>query len=131
MAAQLTKTLVDIGLVTTRIDEALAFYRDLLGFSPVLVLPRDTGDIHVLAAGEALVKLWDSPDAPEGPRGDIGAATGYRYLTIWVENQDEIVHAAREAGCEVIADAHEVAPGTLAALIGDPDGNVVEVLQEA
>ena len=128
MAAQLTKNHVDIGIVTTRIDDALAFYRDLLGFAPVLVLPRETGDIHVLAAGDALVKLWDSPDVAEGPKGEIGAATGFRYLTIWVENQDELVTAARDAGVEVVAEAHEVAPGTIAVLLADPDGNVVEIL---
>ncbi len=129
MAAQLTKNHVDIGIVTTRIHDSLAFYRDLLGFTPVLVLPRSTGDIHLLAAGDALVKLWDSPDAAEGPRGEIGAATGFRYLTIWVDNQDEVVAAARSAGSQVIAEAHEVAPGAMAALVADPDGNVVELLE--
>ena len=130
MAAQLSKAHVDVGIVTPRIEEALAFYRDLLGFVPVLVLPRPMGDIHVLAAGAALVKLVDVPGAPEGTKGEIDAAGGFRYLTIWVDNLDEVLADCRAAGVHVLAEPHEVAPGTLALLVHDPDGNVVEVLGE-
>lgn len=131
MAAQLAKARVDIGIVTGRIGASLAFYRDLLGFEPVLVVPRETGDIHVLMAGETLLKIWDVPVAAPGTPGAIGAVTGLRYLSIWVTNQDELLTDLEAAGVDVLGEPHEVAAGTVAALVADPDGNVVEVLQES
>lgn len=130
MPASLAHAGVDIGIVTSDIDSALHFYRDLLGFRPLMVLPTEFGDLHLLIAGEILVKLADVPDANAGPKGEIPEATGVRYLTFWVSNLDELLAELEAAEVTVLREPFEVVPGAMAFLVHDPDGNVVEFLEQ-
>jgi len=131
MPAQLARSGADIGIVTADIDAALHFYRDLLGFVPLMVLPVASGDLHLLIAGEVLVKLADVPEAPPSPKGDIPDATGFRYLTFWVTNLQELLAELVAAGVPVVRPPFEVVAGTTALLVADPDGNVVEFLEQS
>ena len=96
--------------------------RDVLVRQPRMLL-------HLLIAGEVMVKLMDVPGAPAGPTGGIAAATGLRYLTFWVTNLHELLAELEDAGVEVLRKPFEVA-GTTAVLVADPDGNVVEFLHQ-
>lgn len=129
MPATLTKPAFDLGIVTTDIEESLRFYRDLLGFVPLMVLPLDDGDLHLLIAGEMLIKLKDSSSAARGPKGEIADATGLRYVTFWVSGMNDLLDELRAAGVNVMREPFEVLPNTMAALVTDPDGNVVEFLE--
>lgn len=129
MPAALAKPGLDLGIVTADIEASLHFYRDLLGFVPLMSLPVEEGELHLLIAGEVMVKLMDVPGAPAGPKGGIGDATGLRYLTFWVTNLDELLAELEEAGVAVVRRPFEVA-GTTAVLVADPDGNVVEFLHQ-
>lgn len=129
MPAALAKPGLDLGIVTADIDAALHFYRDLLGFVPLMVLPVESGDLHLLIAGEVLVKLADVPGAPAGPKGDIPEATGLRYFTFWVTNLDELIAELEAAGVAFVRPPFEIA-GTRGVLVHDPDGNVVEFLHQ-
>ncbi len=129
MPAELAKPTLDVGIVTTDIDASLHFYRDLLGFTPLMTLPTPDGDLHLLIAGEVMVKLMDVPGASAGPTGDIGAASGLRYLTFWVTNLHELLEELTAAGVQVVRPPFEVA-GTTAALVADPGGTVVEFLHQ-
>jgi len=131
MPAELAKPAFDLGIVTDDIDASVGFYRDLLGFQPLSVLARETGDIHLLIAGEMLVKLVDAPTAAPGPKGAITDATGLRYVTFWVTNLSDLHTELTTAGVRVLREPFEVAPGTTAMLVFDPDGNVVEILETA
>jgi len=130
MPADLAKTAADIGIVTADIDASLHFYRDLLGFVPLMVLPVESGDLHLLIAGEILVKLADVPGAPAGPKGDIPEATGLRYFTFWVTNLHQLLAELEADGVAVVRAPFEVLAGTTALLVADPDGNVVEFLEQ-
>ncbi len=131
MPADLTKPAFDLGVVTTDIEASLRFYRDLLGFVPLMVLPLDDGDLHLLIAGEMLIKLKDSPSAVASPKGEIADATGFRYVTFWVANMAELLDGLRAAGVTIMREPFEVLPNTMAVLVADPDGNVVEFLEQA
>jgi glyoxylase I family protein len=131
MPAALAKPAFDLGIVTADIDASLHFYRDLLGFERLMVLPVESGDLHLLIAGEMLIKLADVADAPAGAKGPIPAATGLRYVTFWVTNLDDLLAELTVAGVEVLQPPFEVIPGTTALLVFDPDGNVVELLEQA
>jgi catechol 2,3-dioxygenase-like lactoylglutathione lyase family enzyme len=129
MPAELAKTTLDVGIVTTDVDASLHFYRDLLGFTPLMTLPTPDGELHLLIAGEVMVKLMAVPDAPAGPAGDVAAATGLRYLTFWVANLPELLEELTAAGVTVVREPFEVA-GTTAAMVADPGGTIVEFLHQ-
>jgi catechol 2,3-dioxygenase-like lactoylglutathione lyase family enzyme len=131
MPAALAKPAFDLGIVTADIDASLRFYRDLLGFVPLMTMPTAGGDLHLLIAGEMLIKLLDAPGAPAGAKGDIPDATGFRYLTFWITNLDELLGELTAAGVEVLREPFVVVTNTTAVLVYDPDGNVVEFLEVA
>ncbi len=134
MAVKPKKTAIDLGIVTTNGQAMLEFYRDVLGF-------RHEGDIsmehigiktmHRLWFADSLIKLVvpvNDPGNAPAP-GGIPGGTGYRYWTMTIENMDEVLAAARNAGRPVVWEPTEVRPGVTVAMIEDPDGNWVEFIQ--
>ena len=58
-------------------------------------------------------------------------ATGYRYWTISVSNLSELVQQCEAAGVTVAVPITELRPGITIAIVEDPDGNWVELLESA
>ena len=135
MGIQLTKSAIDLGIVVTDSDAALAFYRDLLGLEHVtdIPMPGGGGTMHRLSCGDTVVKLVKFDYVPEArpARGGIGGATGYRYFTISVSNLSELTDAIRDAGHKVRVEPTEIRPGTSISIVEDPDGNWVEFIQNS
>lgn len=134
MAAQLSKTAIDLGIVTRDGEAALRFYRDTLGFrqEPDTPFPMG-GTMHRLWCGDSLIKLVVPDQAPDADpaRGGIAGATGYRYWTISVSNLEALVEECRTGGYRVRVEPREVRSGVSIAIVEDPDGNWVEFLQTA
>lgn len=132
MAVELTKSAIDLGIVTTDGEAALKFYRDTLGFrqEPDTAFPAG-GTMHRLWCGDSLIKIVVPEKAPEGtpPRGGIAGATGYRYWTISVGNLEHLVAECREGGYRIRVEPTEIRTGVTIAIVEDPDGNWVEFLQ--
>ena len=132
MGMRITKPSIDLGIVTTRGEQMLAFYRDLLGLKVQgqMPMPGGKGTMHRLLCGDSLIKLVVMPElpAPAVP-GGIGGGAGYRYWTITVDNLTEMVAACTAAGAPVVWSEREIRPGIRIAMVEDPDGNWVEFLQ--
>ena len=134
MAINLTKDSVDLGIVCRNGTAMFEFYRDVLGLEHVADTPMPSpfkGTMHRLMCGTTLVKLVvpeNVPDAAAAP-GGLAGATGYRYFTISVADIDEIVAAADSAGAAIPVKRRTVREGVDIAMIEDPDGNWVELLQ--
>jgi catechol 2,3-dioxygenase-like lactoylglutathione lyase family enzyme len=132
MPVQLTKDSFDLGIVVADIEASLAFYRDFLGlpFDRKMAMSKTT-TLHFLKAGTGAIKLWEvtEPPAPVAKGWPLEAAPGYRYITLSVSNLDEVVDAAEGAGVKVRVPATELMPGVKIAILADPDGNAVELLQ--
>lgn len=120
---------IDLGIVITDSDAALAFYRDLLGLDHEGDIPfAGLGLMHRLRCGDSLIKLIRTdqmPDACPAP-GGIDAGTGLRYFTIHMENLDEMVQVCRDAGVTVVVPPMSPRPGLRIAIVEDPDRNLVE-----
>ncbi len=126
---------VDIGISIRDSAKTLAFYCDLLGLEHVMDMPMPggvagPGVMHRVQCGATTLKFVNlnplpSVNVPGGP----GAATGIRYLTIWVRNLHEAVDAARAAGHKIALEPSEIRAGVTITMIEDPDGNWVELLQ--
>ena len=131
MAVAITKTSIDLGIVTTNGDAMLAFYRDTLGLKYLreMPMPGGAGVMHQMACGDSVIKLVVLDSAPaSAPPGGIQGATGYRYWTITVSNMGDAVAACAAAGAKVVVKEREIRPGVKIAIVVDPDGNWVEFL---
>lgn len=134
MGVALTKEAIDLGIIVRDGEQALKFYRDTLGFTHEGDMPfPGGGTMHRLWCGKSLIKVSQPDPAPEAgaPGGGLVGATGYRYWTISVSNLDEVVEACRAGGYPIRVEPREIRPGISIAIVEDPEGNWVELLQGA
>jgi catechol 2,3-dioxygenase-like lactoylglutathione lyase family enzyme len=132
MAVDLTKDSIDLGIVVRDVEASLAFYRDTLGFTPAGDSPMP-GGMHMwrLMCGTSMIKLVHFEREPKeaSPPGGIHKAFGYRYWTISVANAADVVADCEAAGYTIAVPVTEIRPGMAIAMVEDPDGNWVELLQ--
>ena len=132
MGMNVVKDSIDLGIVTTNGPAMLAFYRDVLGLKHEgdLKMPFG-GTMHRLLCGSTVVKLVvpdKAPPAKPAP-GGLAGATGYRYWTVTVTTLDEVVSGAQAAGAKIAMKRTKVRAGVEIAMLEDPDGNWVELLE--
>jgi predicted enzyme related to lactoylglutathione lyase len=89
------------------------------------------GTMNRFKVGDSVIKVIElDPAAPaDAVPGGIRAASGYRYWTITVANLQACVQQATAAGAKIVVPVKVVRPGITIAIIADPDGNWVELLQ--
>lgn len=134
MGVELARAAADLGIVVRDSRKSLAFYRDLLGMTHEGDMPMPVGGggtMHRLRCGESLFKLvkFDSVPEDSAPRGGLDAATGYRYVTLHVNNLDQLVEDCRGAKVKVAMAVTEIRAGVRIAMVNDPDGNLVEFVE--
>lgn len=132
MTIMIKKPAIDIGIITKNADAMMKFYRDTIGLEVEGIMDMPGGGImNRLKVGDSVIKVIQidpSPPADAAP-GGIRGATGYRYWTITVGNLVECVEKIKAAGYEVVVASKEVRPGITIAIVADPDGNWVELLE--
>jgi catechol 2,3-dioxygenase-like lactoylglutathione lyase family enzyme len=105
-----------VSICVSDADEALVFYRDVLGCSP---LPRpDLGPGHWLDAGGQQVHLMQSDEPP--PRSN--------HFAFRVDDLDAVVDELRSKGVDVHPVPHVAGAGRQA-FLHDPFGNFLELNQ--
>jgi len=134
VSIEVKKAAIDIGIVTNNLDAMLSFYKDTLGleFEAAIDMPGG-GVMNRFKVGDSVIKIIETdpkPTAVAAP-GGIRGATGYRYWTITVGNLEACVQKATEDGAKIIVAAKVVRPGITIAIIADPDGNWVELLENS
>ncbi|MBH0119541.1 VOC family protein [Rhodococcus sp. CX] len=127
-AAQLVKPTIDIGLVTVNQDAMVNFYGNVLGFPALPDVPMDGFLVKRFQVGDCVLKIVEFESEPGGRAvpGGLGDSTGLRYWTVSVNNLDALLAAVEDSGQKVVEGPTEVRPGVRIALVGDPDGNLVE-----
>ena len=132
MPATLSKPALDVGLISTNGESMVAFYHGVLGLSqdPDVTIPG-YGTIHKFNCGGSILRVMVPESAPEKVAGgDFMSRDGIRYITLNVDNLDELVAECKDFGCEVPVDIRELRPGVRCAQVKDPDGNHVEFITE-
>lgn len=133
MPVQLAKSAIDLGIVITDSEKALAFYVGLLGFEHQADTPMPIGGggtMHRLMCGDTMIKLVKLTNTPQAAApGGIAGATGMRYFTMQITNLTEMMSACVEAGVTVAVPESEIRPGVSIGMVEDPDGNWVEFVQ--
>lgn len=132
MAVELLATSVEIGVVTTNLDEMVDFYENFLGLAHQGDLDFPGGTMKRYAIGSNVLKLvtLDEPPATPAVPGGGPAQAGIRYLTLVVTNVSETARQVEDAGHTVAQPLAEFAPvpGMGWMFVADPDGNWVELV---
>lgn len=131
---------VDVGVSARNIDAMKRFYTEALGLSEAAVVDvpgdfvRAAGfggggvRVHALRSGETLIKLLEfAEEPPSGANPLADAASGFRYLTFWVEDMEAAVAHLRTAGVAPLSGILSRAPGRKTVFFQDPDGNLLEL----
>ena len=129
----MSDTHIDIGIVVRDIDACLPFYRDVLGLKLLFDFKLPTGShMWQLAVGPCVVKLVTHDPAPAAanPPGGSAGGTGLRYWTMGVDDIDAAIAPAVAAGSPIPLPVTQLMPGIRIAMIEDPEGNVVEFLEQ-
>jgi len=113
---------VDVGVLTARPAEMLAFYTEVVGLVHVASVETALGPMEVLASGSGRVKLVTSDDA-------TGTASRH-YLTFETGDLDASWQRALRGGAPPVAEPAPIRGGAgVVAMVRDPDGSLVEFIQ--
>jgi predicted enzyme related to lactoylglutathione lyase len=126
-------THIDIGIVVRDADACLPFYTDALGLKPIFDLDIPGGShMWQLAVGECAVKIVTHSPTPEAanPPGGSEGGTGLRYWTMGVDDIDAAVARCEAFGATIPTPPLQIVPGIRIAMVEDPEGNVVEFLEQ-
>ena len=128
------KAAIDIGIITNNLQPMLNFYGEQLGLSVESVIDMPGGGVmHRFQAGDSIVKVIETDPKPdlEAAPGGIRGATGYRYWTMHVNNLEGMVASLEAVGAKIVMPVKEIRAGITIAIVADPDGNWVELLNKA
>jgi|TARA_B100001250_G_C19355425_1_gene595227 predicted enzyme related to lactoylglutathione lyase len=134
MGIAVQKSAIDIGIIAKDIDAMITFYSEGLGLELEASIPMPGGGtMNRFKVGDSIVKVIAlDPAAPaEAPPGGIRGATGYRYWTIHIPNLEETVNKIEGDGYKVVMPAKTIREGIAIAIVADPDGNWVELLENS
>ncbi len=95
-----------VGVAVRSLEEAVAFYRDILGFAPRPPETADGATIIAMAAGGVDLELLSSAD-PGSPIGKYVArhGPGIHHLCFRVPDLDLALRRCRDAGYRLINEA--------------------------
>ncbi len=118
-----------VNLYANDVEAGVAFYRDLFGFAETFRTPREGMPTHVelrldgftigLSDVKAARQLHDVEAAPGSP----GMA-----LVLWTGDVDAAFSKLVAAGVQVVQEPHDSSNNNRAALLRDPEGNLVEIV---
>lgn len=134
MSDGIQKPAIDLGIITNNLEAMLSFYRDTLGLELEATIPMPGGgEMNRFKVGESIVKIIETDPKPEveAPPGGIRGATGYRYWTLHVNDLAAAVAAVNDAGHKVVVPEKTIREGVTIAIVADPDGNWVELLNNS
>ena len=129
------RTAIDVGLVVSDLERSLGFYCDLIGLPVVATLTTSLigrGRMVQLNHGSSRIKLveLDENPAESSPIG-ISKALGYRYITLLVADLEEVMGRLDKNKTPIVVPMTQHPSGTRITMVEDPDGNIVEFVQEA
>jgi predicted enzyme related to lactoylglutathione lyase len=123
---------LDVGVVVRNLDVSSAFYANVLGLPLHSSLSAPWPESRRFSSGSSLVKLTGTDDSieEEERHGDIRGATGIRYFSVYVQDLDEVLGRCAQHGVTVRTPRTQIKPGRCVAIIDDPDGNPIELVEQ-
>lgn len=112
------------------VQAALRFYAGLLGFLETFRTPRTGVPEHVEVALPDGFKLGLSSVEAAARVHGVNASPGSpaMAITLWTDDTDRAFNRLVDAGAPVVQRPHDTVNDNRAALVRDPDGNLVEIV---
>lgn len=130
-----SRVAVDVGILVADMEKALSFYRDLLGLSVVTEITTSLigkGIMIQLKHGASLIKLVKLDDIPSRQTSTgISTTLGYRYITLHLPDITEMMSKIEDAHVPIVVPITQLGNGVAIVMVEDPDGNIVEFVQES
>jgi catechol 2,3-dioxygenase-like lactoylglutathione lyase family enzyme len=144
--SEFSKPVIDVGMVVKDSERTAQFltnvvgFKEARGFSVNAEVSRKIGlvdgypaevRVFMLEGTEPAtrIKVLSFPKTP-GKQGDqafIHSTLGFRYLTLYVTDMNQIVARLKKAGVPTLGETPmEMSAGTWLVAIKDPDGNFIE-----
>ncbi|GGU40159.1 VOC family protein [Lentzea flava] len=112
-------------------DEALRFYRDVLGLEERAAFASDGGRVTILEAGRATLEITDPPHAEFIDSVEVGKrVAGHIRVAFEVEDSAATTRKLEAAGAEVIAEPTRTPWNSLNARLSAPAGLQLTLFQE-
>jgi lactoylglutathione lyase len=112
-------------------DEALRFYRDVLGLEQRAAFASDGGRVTILEAGRATLEITDPPHAGYIDQVEVGRrVAGHVRVAFEVDDSAAATRALEAAGAEVIAEPTRTPWNSLNARLAAPAGLQLTLFQE-
>ena len=118
-----------VNLYSRDVERSLRFYKGLFGFEETFRTPKEGTPTHVeltlrgfglgLSAVEAAKRVHGIDALPGSPA---------MALVIWTEDVDKSFSQLTSAGAPVVQPPHPSGNRNRAALLRDPDGNLIEIV---
>lgn len=101
-----------VGIAVPDLEDALRFYRDVLGLAPLAQEEADGAAIASLGFGDALIELL-APRTPDGPIAKFLArrGPGIHHICYRVDDLDAALVACREHGYRLIDETPRLGAG--------------------
>ena len=117
-------------VTATDYDEALRFYRDVLGL-PVREAYGERGRVTILDAGRATLELLDEEHAAFVDEVEVGRrVAGHVRLAFEVDDAEALTRELEAAGAEVVAPPTRTPWESLNARLEGPAGLQLTLFQE-
>ncbi|MFD4673683.1 VOC family protein [Lentzea sp. NPDC058450] len=112
-------------------DEALRFYRDVLGLEQRAAFSSDGGRVTILEAGRATLEITDPPHAEFIDEVEVGKrVAGHVRVAFEVTDSEGTTRRLEAAGAEVIAEPTRTPWNSLNARLKAPAGLQLTLFQE-
>ena len=104
-------------------DEALRFYRDVLGMPELGAFADDAGRVAILDAGRATLELSDPPHSEYIDEVEVGRrVAGHVRVALRVDDSTMETRRLAEAGASVLAEPRPTPWGSLNSRLEGPAG---------
>ncbi len=112
-------------------EEALRFYRDVLGLPELGAFSGEHGDVTILDAGRATLELSDPPHAAYIDQVEVGRrVAGHIRIAFEIDDAAESTRRLAEAGARVLAGPTPTPWGSLNARLEAPGGLQLTLFEE-
>lgn len=112
-------------------DEALRFYRDVLGLEELGAFSGDHGHVTILAAGRATLELSDPAHAAYIDEVEVGSrVAGHIRIAFEIDDAAATTQTLASAGATVLAEPRATPWGSLNSRLEAPAGLQLTLFQE-
>lgn len=112
-------------------DEALAFYRDVLGLTEEASFSAEGGRVSILDCGRATLEITDRPHAEYIDRVEVGRrVAGHLRVAFEVDDSPTVTRTLERAGANIIAEPTVTPWNSLNARLDAPGDLQLTIFQE-